>query len=337
MIGMWRRSGSSCELLDQLVAGEHRHERVGDDEVGHGRPDELHALGAVAGHEHREAGVLQPERHQPLHGRFVLHVDDGLRGLCAHERPVCPTPRGRERQESGRSGTEARRVMPARRRACSSPWSARLAAGGRRGGARHRRRRTSRRWCRHDHHDDHHRRPSTARPRRQPSGSDFSEGASQAPAGAKDAQGDGTAAPAGGIVVPPEAQQIIDAVRRSGPSSNADLLARLDALRDLGHARGRGRSASGSAASRSPGRPATATTGSIPRYGPGFRFHLGTDVFAAYGTPVRAPVDGVARERERRPRWAHRQGRHARRHLLLPGAPVRPRRGLHQRHGRAHR
>src|SRR3546814_13458399 len=31
-----------------------------------------------------------------------------------------------------------------------------------------------------------------------------------------------------------------------------------------------------------------------PRYGPGFRFHLGTDVFAAHGTPVRAPVDGVA-------------------------------------------
>ncbi len=33
----------------------------------------------------------------------------------------------------------------------------------------------------------------------------------------------------------------------------------------------------------------------FPRYGPGFRFHLGTDVFAAQGTPVRAPVDGVAR------------------------------------------
>lgn len=32
-----------------------------------------------------------------------------------------------------------------------------------------------------------------------------------------------------------------------------------------------------------------------PRYGPGFRFHLGCDIFAAYGTPVRAPVDGVAR------------------------------------------
>jgi murein DD-endopeptidase MepM/ murein hydrolase activator NlpD len=31
----------------------------------------------------------------------------------------------------------------------------------------------------------------------------------------------------------------------------------------------------------------------LPRYGPGFRFHLGCDVLAAYGTPVRSPVDGV--------------------------------------------
>ncbi len=31
----------------------------------------------------------------------------------------------------------------------------------------------------------------------------------------------------------------------------------------------------------------------FPRWGPGFRFHMGTDVFAAHGTPVRAPVDGT--------------------------------------------
>src|SRR6188768_2404381 len=42
-----------------------------------------------------------------------------------------------------------------------------------------------------------------------PSGDDFSNGASEAPAGAADVQGDGTAAPSGGIAVPPAAQRII--------------------------------------------------------------------------------------------------------------------------------
>jgi murein DD-endopeptidase MepM/ murein hydrolase activator NlpD len=31
----------------------------------------------------------------------------------------------------------------------------------------------------------------------------------------------------------------------------------------------------------------------FPRWGPGFRFHMGTDVFAAHGTPVRSPFDGT--------------------------------------------
>ena len=127
----------------------------------------------------------------------------------------------------------------------------------------------------------------------EPSGDDLSEGSSQAPAGAPDAQGDGTAPPPGGIVVPPEAQQIINAVRRTGSSSNGDVLARLDALRDLGMAEdevlrvGLGRFPIAGAARYS-------HDWLYPRYGPGFRFHLGTDVFAANGTPVRAPVDGVA-------------------------------------------
>ncbi len=126
-----------------------------------------------------------------------------------------------------------------------------------------------------------------------PSGADFAEGANEAPAGATDAKGDGAAAPSGGIDVPAEAQRIIDALPRTGPSNNDGLLASLTALQDLGLPEGEalrvglGRFPIAGAARYS-------HDWLYPRYGPGFRFHLGTDVFAAYGTPVRAPVDGVA-------------------------------------------
>ena len=135
--------------------------------------------------------------------------------------------------------------------------------------------------------------PPATHTTQQPSGSDFSDGASEAPAGAKDAGGDGAVAPTGGIVVPPEAQRIIGSVRRSGPSSNASLLKSLDALRKLGMSEdevlrvGLGRFPIA-------GQARYSHDWLFPRYGPGFRFHLGTDVFAAYGTPIRAPVDGVA-------------------------------------------
>ena len=33
----------------------------------------------------------------------------------------------------------------------------------------------------------------------------------------------------------------------------------------------------------------------FPRFGPGWRLHMGTDIFAAMGTPVRSPTDGVVR------------------------------------------
>jgi hypothetical protein len=94
-------------------------------------------------------------------------------------------------------------------------------------------------------------------------------------------------------VVPPEARRIIDAVPRTGASSNNALLDRLQVLRDLGLSAeetlrvGLGRFPIAGPAHYS-------HDWLYPRYGPGFRFHLGTDVFAAHGTPVRAPVDGVA-------------------------------------------
>lgn len=94
--------------------------------------------------------------------------------------------------------------------------------------------------------------------------------------------------------MPPEAQRIIDSVPRSAPNSSADLLAAVQELVDLGLSEaeairiGFGRFPVAGLARYS-------HDWLYPRYGPGFRFHLGTDVFAAYGTPLRSPVDGVVR------------------------------------------
>lgn len=135
--------------------------------------------------------------------------------------------------------------------------------------------------------------PATTTTAGQPSGDQLSSGASPAPAGAQDTGGDGAAAPSGGIAVPPEAQRIISSVHRTGPSNNSALLGMLPELEALGLSEadayrvGFGRFPIAGAANYS-------HDWLYPRYGPGFRFHLGTDVFAAYGTPVRAPVDGVA-------------------------------------------
>lgn len=120
------------------------------------------------------------------------------------------------------------------------------------------------------------------------------EGATPAPSGAVDAHGDGVPAPTGGIRVPPEAQRIIDSVPRTGPSSTRPLLDALAQVAEMGVPWdevlrvGMGRFPIAGEARYS-------HDWLFPRYGPGFRFHLGTDVFADHGTPVRSPVDGIAR------------------------------------------
>lgn len=127
-----------------------------------------------------------------------------------------------------------------------------------------------------------------------PDGPDFADGAERAPDGAKDTEGDGAPAPLGGVRVPVEAQRIINSVARTGPSDTSALLASLSDLRELGLSEeealrvGLGRFPIAGLARYS-------HDWLFPRYGPGFRFHLGTDVFAAQGTPVRSPVDGIAR------------------------------------------
>jgi murein DD-endopeptidase MepM/ murein hydrolase activator NlpD len=113
-----------------------------------------------------------------------------------------------------------------------------------------------------------------------------------APAGAVDSKGDGVTAPKGGIVVPPEAQRIINQVKRSRPSDSTPLVSALQGLVDLGmsqeeaHRVGMGRFPVAGVAKYT-------HDWLLPRYGPGFRFHLGCDLVADYGTPVRSPVDGT--------------------------------------------
>jgi murein DD-endopeptidase MepM/ murein hydrolase activator NlpD len=116
-------------------------------------------------------------------------------------------------------------------------------------------------------------------------------GSTPAPPGAQEG-GDGGSAP-GRIQVPPEAQRIINSVRRTPANSSTRLLAAVAPLEAVGLTHdeairvGFGRF------------PVAGDAHFVhdwlyPRYGPGFRFHLGCDVMAAYGTAVRAPVDGVA-------------------------------------------
>jgi murein DD-endopeptidase MepM/ murein hydrolase activator NlpD len=131
-------------------------------------------------------------------------------------------------------------------------------------------------------------------PETAPPADEFDDPASTpAPAGAT-AGGDDTAAPSGGrIPVPPEAQRIINSVKRTRASNSTRLLDQVRQLEQLGVSTeeairvGFGRFPIAGASSY-------VHDWLYPRYGPGFRFHLGTDVFAAYGTPVRAPVDGTA-------------------------------------------
>jgi murein DD-endopeptidase MepM/ murein hydrolase activator NlpD len=113
-----------------------------------------------------------------------------------------------------------------------------------------------------------------------------------APAGAQSG-GDDTAAPSGGkIVVPPGAQAIIDSVKRSRPSNNDHLLQLLQPLEELGLTHEQAiRVGFGRFPIAGPARYSHDWL--YPRFGPGFRFHLGNDMFAAYGTPLRAPVDGI--------------------------------------------
>ncbi len=105
--------------------------------------------------------------------------------------------------------------------------------------------------------------------------------------------GDGTEATTGGRSIPPAAQAIMDSIVRSPANSSQALYDAVQALVDLGLSR---EEAIRVGFGRFPIAGVAKFTHDwyFPRWGPGFRFHEGTDVFADYGTPVRSPVDGTA-------------------------------------------
>ncbi|MFP5322586.1 MAG: M23 family metallopeptidase [Acidimicrobiia bacterium] len=115
------------------------------------------------------------------------------------------------------------------------------------------------------------------------------EGADQAPPPGGD---DGSTSTSGPRGVPPEAQAIIDSIPRSAANSSRALYEAVQELVELGLSEeeairvGFGRFPIAGVAN-------FVHDWYFPRWGPGFRFHLGTDVFAPHGTPVRSPVDGT--------------------------------------------
>lgn len=92
--------------------------------------------------------------------------------------------------------------------------------------------------------------------------------------------------------VPADAQAIINSVARSAPNSSTALLAAIEPLVEMGLSRDEAIRISFGAFPIA-GDATFVHDWLFPRYGPGFRFHQGTDVFAAYGTPLRAVADGT--------------------------------------------
>lgn len=105
----------------------------------------------------------------------------------------------------------------------------------------------------------------------------------------------GTPPPGTPMVVPPDAWPLINSVKRSKPNNTTALLTALKPLLNVGLTQdqvvqlGFGRFPVG-------GQANFTDDWWTPRFTPVFHLHQGTDIFAAQGTPVRAPFDGVLRQ-----------------------------------------
>jgi murein DD-endopeptidase MepM/ murein hydrolase activator NlpD len=107
--------------------------------------------------------------------------------------------------------------------------------------------------------------------------------------------GDAPAPPGTPQVIPPGFQALINSVKRSKANNTGKLLAAIQPLVEAGLSQDE---AIAAAFGRFPvaGYANFVDDWWYPRFFPTFHLHEGTDVFAAYGTPVRAPADGVLRQ-----------------------------------------
>lgn len=126
------------------------------------------------------------------------------------------------------------------------------------------------------------------------------EGGDEDGDGAPPEQGDGGGdgaepADAEPRVVPPEYQALINSVPRTRANNTRRL---LEALQPLGSAGMSETEAAVVGFGRFPvaGYATFVDDWWFPRWVPSFHLHQGTDIFAAYGTPVRSPIKGTVRQ-----------------------------------------
>jgi murein DD-endopeptidase MepM/ murein hydrolase activator NlpD len=116
-----------------------------------------------------------------------------------------------------------------------------------------------------------------------------------APPSPAEGGGDGPVPPGTPQVIPPGFQALINSVKRSKANNTAKLLAALQPLVDAGLTQDEA-VAAGFGQFPVGGYATFVDDWWYPRFFPTFHLHEGTDIFAPYGTPVRAPSDGVLRQ-----------------------------------------
>jgi len=131
--------------------------------------------------------------------------------------------------------------------------------------------------------------PSTAAPA--PAGQGGAAGAGGAAGVGPDASSGPTTTAAGDQTIPPEAQIIINSVLRTGSNNDLALLDALQRLTDQGMTTEEA-ALIGMGQFPVAGEAYWSDDWLMPRFTPTFHLHQGVDIFAARGTPARAPADG---------------------------------------------